>query len=89
MFLTCTFAYIVYQLVLSCYAHVLHLFFIIVSQLQLQLPLMFSTGVGALSVLQCFDAVSWVTGKACKKLSGGVLLWLSVWSEVQTCTWPS
>ena len=24
-----------------------------------------------------------------KKLSGGVLLWLSVWSEVQTCIWPS
>jgi len=22
---------------------------------------------------------------ACKKLSGGVLAWLSVWSEVQTC----
>jgi len=26
---------------------------------------------------------------ACKKLSGGVLAWLSVWSDVQTCTWPS
>jgi len=26
---------------------------------------------------------------ACKKLSGGVMAWLSVWSEVQTCTWPS
>jgi len=26
---------------------------------------------------------------ACKKLSGGVLAWLSVWSEIQTCTWPS
>ena len=24
-----------------------------------------------------------------KKLSGGVLVWLSVWSEVQTCIWPS
>ena len=24
-----------------------------------------------------------------KKLSGGVLVWLSVWSEVQTCMWPS
>jgi len=22
---------------------------------------------------------------ACKKLSGGVLAWLSVWSELQTC----
>jgi len=26
---------------------------------------------------------------ACKKLSGGVLEWLSIWSEVQTCTQPS
>jgi len=25
----------------------------------------------------------------CKKLSGGVLAWLSVWSEVQICIWPS
>ena len=23
-----------------------------------------------------------------KNLSGGVLAWLSVWSEMQTCTWP-
>ena len=35
--------------------------------------------------LQCFDAVGW----ACKKLSGGLLAWLSLWSEVQTCIWPS
>ena len=26
---------------------------------------------------------------ACKKLSGGVPAWLSVWCEVQTCMWPS
>jgi len=26
---------------------------------------------------------------ACKKLSGGVLAWLSVWSEVQNYIWPS
>jgi len=26
---------------------------------------------------------------ACKKLSGRVLAWLSVWSKVQTCIWPS
>ena len=25
----------------------------------------------------------------CYYLSGGVLAWLSVWSEVQTCIWPS
>ena len=34
--------------------------------------------------------VGWHEGHpACKKLSGGVLAWLSVWSEVQTCIWPS
>ena len=43
--------------------------------------------------LQCFDAVGWGGGgqegpPACKKLSCGVLAWLSVWSEVQTCIWP-
>jgi len=33
--------------------------------------------------------VGWQEGHpACKKLSGGVLAWLSVWSEVQTCIWP-
>ena len=26
---------------------------------------------------------------ACKKQSGVVLVWLSVWSKVQTCIWPS
>jgi len=26
---------------------------------------------------------------ASKKLSVGVLVWLSVWSEMQTCIWPS
>ena len=47
--------------------------------------------------LQCFFAFSALTllvGRqeghlACKKLSGGVLAWLSVWSEMQTCIWPS
>ena len=30
--------------------------------------------------------VGWQEGHpACKKLSSGVLAWLSVWSEVQTC----
>ena len=34
--------------------------------------------------------VGWQEGHpACKKLSGGVLAWLSVRSEVQTCIWPS
>ena len=33
--------------------------------------------------------VGWQEGHpACKKLSGGVLVCLSVWSEMQTCIWP-
>ena len=40
---------------------------------------------------QCFDAVGGCQEghPACKKLSGRVLAWLSVWSEMQTCMWPS
>jgi len=41
-----------------------------------------------------FSALTLLVGRqeghpACKKPSGGVLAWLSVWSEVQTCIWPS
>ena len=41
-------------------------------------------------VYSAFSALTLLVGwqkrhLACKKLSGGVLAWLSVWSEVQTC----
>jgi len=36
----------------------------------------------------CYINYGW-SKKVCKKLSDGVLAWLSVWSEVQTCIWPS
>jgi len=41
-----------------------------------------------------FSALTLLVGRqeghpACKKPSGGVLAWLSVWCEVQTCIWPS
>ena len=45
--------------------------------------------------LHCaFSALTLLVGRqeghpACKKQSGGVLAWLSVWSGVQTCIWPS
>ena len=40
-----------------------------------------------------FSALTLLVGRqeghpACKKQSGGVLVWLSVWSKVQTCIWP-
>ena len=41
-----------------------------------------------------FSALTLLVGQqeghpACKKLSGAVLAWLSVWSEVQICILPS
>jgi len=41
-----------------------------------------------------FSALTLLVGRqeghpACKKLSGELLAWLSVWSEVQTCIRPS
>jgi len=45
-------------------------------------------------LLPAFSALTLLVGRqeghsVCKKLSSGVLAWLSVWSEVQTCIWPS
>ena len=44
--------------------------------------------------VSCFSALMLLVGRqeghpACKKLSGEVLAWLSVWIKVQTCIWPS
>ena len=51
----------------------------------LLLVLLFFSAFSALTLL-----VRWQEGHpACKKQSGGVLAWLSVWSEVQTCIWSS
>jgi len=46
------------------------------------------------SIAFAFSASTLLVGRqeghlACKKLSGGVLAWLSVWSEVRTCIQPS
>ena len=43
-----------------------------------------------LDFIGAFSALTLLVGRqeghpACKKLSGGVLAWLSVWSKVQTC----
>jgi len=54
-------------------------------------------GGNFLIVIHCLIAFSALTllverqegHPACKKLSGGVLAWLSVWSELQTCISPS
>ena len=55
---------------------------------------MLSTMSGIFLLLTPFSALTLLVGRqeghpACKKLSGGLLAWLSVWSKVQTCIWPS
>ena len=45
-------------------------------------------------MFSAFSALTLLVGRqeghpACKKLSGGLLAWLFVWSDVQTCIWPS
>jgi len=47
-----------------------------------------------LNLILLFSALTLLVGRqeghpACKKLSDGVLAWLSVWSKVQTCILPS
>ena len=55
------------------------------------LPDNYFYNVTYLLCLQCFDAVIGRQEgiRPVKNLSGGVLAWLSVWSEVQTCIRPS
>jgi len=43
-----------------------------------------------ISLFCAFSALTLLVGRqeghpACKKMSGGVLAWLPLWSEVQTC----
>jgi len=45
-------------------------------------------------VYSAFSALTLLVGRqeghpVCKKLSGGVLAWLFVWSDVKICIWPS
>ena len=52
------------------------------------------SGINFLFLIYVKDILTLLVGRqeghpACKKQSGGVLAWLSVWSEVQTCIWPS
>jgi len=44
--------------------------------------------------VSAFSALMLMVGQqeghpACKKLTGGVLAWLSVWNKMQTCMWLS
>jgi len=60
-------------------------FFVLLCTWQINVSLSLGCAFSALTLL-----VGWQEGHpACKKLSGGVLAWLSDWSEVQTCIWPS
>jgi len=54
----------------------------------------YGTGCSIYTALFAFSALTLLVGRqeghpTCKKQSGGVLAWLSVWSEMQICIWPS
>jgi len=56
--------------------------------------LSFTLNTVGIAVFVAFSALTLLVGRqeehpTCKKTSGEVLAWLSVWSEVQTCIWPS
>jgi len=58
------------------------------------ISLFFIITFGKLFIITFFSAlmllVGWQEGHpACKKRIGGMLAWLSIWSEVQICVWPS
>jgi len=62
-------------LLINCFYHLLHLNVMCFEQ-------------------NAFSALTLLVGRqeeypACKKLCSGVLAWLPVWSEMQTCIWPS
>ena len=55
-----------------------------------QKPVIFFAFVRPIAFSALTLLIGWQEGHpACKNLSGGVLAWLSVWSEMQTCIWPS
>ena len=70
-----------------------------VYSVEMGLPVRYLAGPSSVMVQGLFDnlafsALTLLVGRqeghpACKKLSGGVLAWFSVWSEVQTCIWSS
>ena len=71
-----------------------HMWLITSATLISKVVLRWGTFNTVLPVHIAFSALTLLVGRqkghpACKKLSGGVLTWLSVWCEVQTCIWPS
>jgi len=86
-------------LLFATHAHTLTACFAVVSRLSSSLSLnsLLGTLIFYLKVthssdhshlcLQCSDAVGWATGRASglKKLSGGMLAWLSLWGKAQIC----
>ena len=59
-----------------------------------RLVLLVNVRISLQVVCVAFSALTLLVGRqeghlACKKQSGGVQVWLSVWSKVQTCIWSS
>ena len=61
---------------------------------EVQITVSRATIITVFHLIIAFSALTLLAGRqeghpACKKMSSGVLAWLSVWSEVHTCIWPS
>jgi len=57
-------------------------------------PVLTTNNITVLPEFVAFSALTLLVGRqeghpACKKLSGEVLAWLSVWNKVKTCIWLS
>jgi len=89
VYMRCTYMY--YWM---CVSYVLHVMFLILRFGRLRF-LIARRGLLNLQYINLTISVGWAAGTnqeghpVCKKVSGEVLAWVSVWSEVQTCIWPS
>ena len=90
-FLWCIFLYFSYYMALSSHVWYVHVSTTLDVNSDEQMAFRFKS---SLAYTCAFSALTLLVGRqeghpACKKQSGGVLAWLSVWSEVQTCIWHS
>jgi len=72
--------------------HILVLMLLLLFLIQFLISLLFqSYSIFSRSIFSALTLFVWHQEGhlACKKLSGGVLAWLSAWGEVQICIWPS
>ena len=89
LYYSCTLIYTLFTSILHFYClFLLFVWLLFVKKLRQFLSVCMILVIFAFSALTLL--IGWQEGHpACKKLSSGLLAWLSAWSEVQTCIWPS